>query len=307
MKVLVTGGAGFIGSHIVDKLIARGDDVVIVDNLSTGDESYIHPEASFYRMNIEDERILEVFERERPQAVIHQAAQSAVPVSVEDPIRDAQINIQGTIRVLEGCRRYGVEKVVYASSAAVYGNPEYLPIDEKHPVRPLSPYGISKYTPEHYLHAYHELYGLRYTIFRYANVYGIRQVAKGEGAVISIFIDRLLKGEDLIIFGDGEQTRDYIYVDDVANANVAALSQADGEVLNLGTGKSTSLNDLVKTLQAVSGKEIQPVYGEERPGDIKYSYFDNRRALERLDWTPAVGLETGLKQTYEYYKECMGR
>lgn len=302
MKVLVTGGAGFIGSHIVDKLLDRGDQVVVVDNLSTGHEEYLRSEVRFYRLDIQEEKLMDVIRDERPDAVIHQAAQSAVPGSIEDPVRDARINIMGTLRVLEGCRRYGVEKVVYASSAAVYGNPEYLPIDEKHPVMPLSPYGVSKYAPEHYLHVYHQLYGLKYTVFRYANVYGIRQVPRGEGAVISIFIDKLIKGENLTVFGDGEQTRDYIYVEDIAEANLAALEKGDGEILNIGTGTSTSLNELIRILEKVTGQSIQPVHEPERPGDIKYSYFDNRLAMEKLDWAPKTDLETGLKRTYEYYR-----
>ncbi|OYD08044.1 SDR family oxidoreductase [Paludifilum halophilum] len=306
MKVLVTGGAGFIGSHIVDQLLAGGYRPVVVDNLSTGSENYLRSEVPFYRMNIQDERLSEVFRAERPDAVIHQAGQSSVSLSIENPAGDAETNILGTIRLLEGCRRYGVKKLVYASSAAVYGNPQYLPIDEKHPVSPLSPYGISKYTPETYLQAYRDLYGLSYTVFRYANVYGVRQVPHGEGAVISIFIDKLLRGEPLTIFGDGEQTRDYIYVEDIASANVAALEKADGETLNIGTGISTSINELIRVFEKTLGRKIDRAHGAERPGDIKYSYFDNTRALRLLDWAPKTDLESGLKRTFEYYSQaCM--
>lgn len=301
MKVLVTGGAGFIGSHIVDRLLDEGHQVVVVDNLSTGEEGYLRPNGSFYRMNIQDEEIEGVFCEERPDAVIHQAAQSQVPSSIEDPIGDAQTNILGTLRLLEGCRRYGARKFIYASSAAIYGNPQYLPVDEEHPLSPLSPYGISKMTPESYIRAYRELHGLSFTIFRYANVYGIRQVPHGEGAVISIFIDRLLRGQPLAIYGDGEQTRDYIYVEDIARANVMALEQGDGETFNLGTGVNTSLKDLVKTLEIIRGQKVEIEYGPERPGDIKYSYFNIEKVKTLLNWHPQTDLETGLRRTLEFY------
>ncbi|MDA8353268.1 MAG: SDR family oxidoreductase [Firmicutes bacterium] len=301
MKVLVTGGAGFIGSHIVDRLLEKGHQPVVLDNLSTGDEGYLHPEVPFYRMDVQSEAVDEVFRKEKPDAVIHQAAQSQVPRSIEAPIEDAQTNLLGTIRLLEGCRHHGAKKFIYASSAAVYGNPQDLPIDEEHPVSPLSPYGISKLTPERYIRVYQELYGLTYTIFRYANVYGIRQVPHGEGAVISIFVDRLLHDRPLTIFGDGKQTRDYIYVDDIARANVAALDRGDGETLNIGTGVRTSLNDLVETVESITGRKIEVEYGPDRPGDIKHSYFKIDRALKYLDWSPLTSLEQGLSRTLSYY------
>ncbi|MBA4495993.1 NAD-dependent epimerase/dehydratase family protein [Paenactinomyces guangxiensis] len=301
MKVLVTGGAGFIGSHIVDQLIARGDQVAIVDNISTGKETQIHPQASFYKMDLTSPGLLEVLEREKPEAVIHQAAQIHVNTSVLDPVFDANVNILGTIRLLEASRQTGVKKVVYASSAAVYGDPQYLPIDEQHPVQPLSGYGISKYTPEHYLSVYHHLYGLEYTILRYANVYGLRQDPRGEGGVISIFIDKVINDQPLTIFGDGEQTRDYIYVEDVAKANLAATAAGEGEVLNIGTGVSTSLNEVVRLFNDISGKENAVQYGPERSGDIKHSYFNNEKACSVLNWKPAVSFTEGLRKTYEYY------
>ncbi|EGK10688.1 UDP-glucose 4-epimerase [Desmospora sp. 8437] len=301
MKVLVTGGAGFIGSHIVDQLLEKGHQAVVVDNLSTGEEEYLRPDLPFYRMDIQDEGIDRVIGEEQPDAVIHQAAQSQVTRSIEDPLGDARTNILGTIRLLESCRRHGVAKIIYASSAAIYGNPQYLPIDEQHPLSPLSPYGISKGTPEEYIRAYHSLHGLSFTIFRYANVYGIRQVPHGEGAVISIFIDRLLRDLPLTIHGDGEQTRDYIYVEDVARANVAALARGDGETLNLGTGVNTSLNDLVKTMEKISGRKLEVNYGPNRPGDIKYSYFNIDRVKSVLNWDPITDLETGLTRTLDFY------
>jgi UDP-glucose 4-epimerase len=303
MKVLVTGGAGFIGSHIVDHLINRGDQVVVVDNISTGKEEQIHPEASFYRVDLTSPQLLEVFEKEKPEVVIHQAAQIDVQTSVLDPITDANINIIGTIHLLEASRKTGVRKVIYASSAAIYGNPAYLPIDEQHPIQPLSGYGVSKYTPEHYLSVYHSLYGLEYTILRYANVYGLRQEPHGEGGVISIFINKVITDQTMRIFGDGEQTRDYIYVEDVARANLAATTHGNGEVLNIGTGVSTSLNEIIEMFNTITGKKIPVEYGPERPGDIKHSYFNNEKARSVLAWEPQVTLLEGLRQTYEYYRD----
>jgi UDP-glucose 4-epimerase len=303
MKVLVTGGAGFIGSHIVDQLVEKGDQVVIIDNVSSGRVENINEQARFYRMDITDPDLLSVFERERPEAVIHQAAQIHVHTSVEDPLFDAGTNILGTINLLEACRKTGVKKVVYASSAAIYGNPEYLPIDEKHPIAPLSGYGVSKYTVEHYLAVYHHLYGLKYTILRYANVYGLRQDPRGEGGVISILVDKYLRHEPFTVFGDGEQTRDYIYVGDVARANIEALQLGDGEVLNVGTGVSTSLNEVVKIFNEIAGYENKVEYGPERAGDIKHSYFDNGKIRQILAWEPKMTLAEGLRKTYEYYQD----
>lgn len=303
MKILVTGGAGFIGSHIVDLLVARGDQVVIVDNLVSGREENVNPNAIFYRLDLTNPAILDVFEKERPQVVIHQAAQIQVDTSVKDPLFDANTNIMGTIRLLEACRKTGVEKVVYASSAAVYGNPVYLPLDENHPVRPLSGYGVSKYTVEHYLDVYAHLYQLSYTVLRYANVYGIRQDPRGEGGVISIFMDKVLREETLTIFGDGEQTRDYIYVKDVARANLAAIERGEGEVLNIGTGMRVSLNEVVQYFDEIVGFKSQVVYGDERPGDIKHSFYDISKARQVLNWEPKVTLKEGLTTTYEYYHD----
>lgn len=301
MKVLVTGGAGFIGSHIVDKCIADANSVVVVDNLSTGKKENINAEASFYHIDIQDSRLEEVFEKEQPQIVIHQAAQIHVNTSVEEPVFDAANNILGTIHLLECCRKYDVQKIVYASTAAVYGNPIYLPIDERHPIQPLSGYGCSKYSGEKYIEMYAELYGLKYTILRYANVYGERQDPRGEGGVISVFVDKTLRKDPLTIFGDGQQTRDYIFVGDIASANVQAMVRGDGEILNIGTGVSTSLNDVARMFDAVSKRENQMDYGPERLGDIKHSYFNPQKAYGELSWSPEMSLMDGLQRTYAYY------
>jgi len=302
MKVLVTGGAGFIGSNIADLLIENGYEVVIVDNLSTGKEEFINKKAIFYKKDITDDDLCEIFKKERPDYVIHQAAQIDVQKSIANPVFDAKVNILGTVNLLECCRKSDVKKVVYASSAAVYGNPEYLPIDERHRINPISSYGISKHTAEHYFEVYSQLYDLKYTILRYANVYGIRQDPKGEGGVISIFIDKMLKGERPIIFGDGKQTRDFVYVKDVAKANLLALKRGDNEVVNISTNKPTSINELVEIMNKIMNTSLKPIYTEPRKGDIIHSYLDNKKALEVLGWTPEYSLEEGLKETIEYYK-----
>ncbi|EIW00677.1 LOW QUALITY PROTEIN: nucleoside-diphosphate-sugar epimerase [Thermoanaerobacter siderophilus SR4] len=302
MKVLVTGGAGFIGSHVVDLLIENGYEVVIVDNLSTGKEEFINKKAIFIKKDIIDEDLCEIFEKEKPDYVIHQAAQIDVQKSIDNSVFDAKGNVLGTVNLLECCRKSGVKKIVYASSAAVYGNPEYLPIDEKHKVNPISYYGISKHTAEHYFEVYRQLYGLKYTILRYANVYGIRQDPKGEGGVISIFTDKMLKGERPIIFGDGNQTRDFVYVKDVVKANLLALERGDNEVVNISTNKPTSINELVEMMNKIMNTSLEPVYTEPRKGDIVHSYLDNKKALEVLGWKPEYSLEEGLKETIEYYR-----
>lgn len=303
MKVLVTGGAGFIASHIVDQLIAAGHQVVAVDNLSTGKKSQVNPSATFYDMDITNGQLEDIFLKERPEVVFHQAAQTQVNRSVEEPIFDATINVLGTIQVLEAARKAQTRKIVFASTAAVYGNPSYLPIDEQHPVAPLSGYGAGKHTGEHYLQIYHKLYGIEYAILRYANVYGVRQDPRGEGGVISIFIDKMLQETPLIIFGDGNQTRDYIYVEDVASANLAAMEGGSGEIFNIGTGISTSINDLIHHFEALAGKRAIQRHAPERFGDIKFSYFIPTKAEQILDWKAAVSLADGLERTFHYYDE----
>lgn len=304
MKVLVTGGAGFIGSHIVDALVTGGARVVVLDDLSRGSFENINPKVNFYHGSIIDRQFVdEAIERERPEVVIHHAAQVDVQRSVEAPADDANTNIIGAINILEGSRRYSVRKIVYASSAAVYGDPAYLPIDEAHPLMPLSGYGISKHTVEHYLAAYRALYGLEYTALRYANVYGPRQDALGEGGVVAIFIDRLLKGESPRIFGDGEQTRDFIYSADVAAANLAAINRGDGLVVNISTGKATSVNDLFFMLKDILHSNLDAELCPPRPGDIEHSYLDNKLAVSELGWHPASELRDGLEKTVEFYRQ----
>lgn len=302
MRVMVTGGAGFIGSHIVENLLRDNHEVFIVDNFSAGKKENLVSEVPVYNMDITDPGIAAVFEEVRPRALIHQAAQVAVPVSLKDPVFDARVNIIGTLNLLEACRIYGVEKVVFASSAAVYGNPNYLPVDEEHPLRPLSGYGISKHAVERYLEVYQELYGLKWTALRYANVYGPRQDALGEGGVVAIFIDKLLHNRRPTIFGDGEQTRDFVYVKDVAAANVQALTMGDHQILNISTGQAATVNELYALLQQEVGFSLPPEYGPPRAGDIVHSYLDNHRAVSQLNWKPRYSLARGLKETVKHYQ-----
>jgi UDP-glucose 4-epimerase len=301
MQILITGGAGFIGSNIADYLIEQGKEVIIVDNLSSGKKENINKKSKFYQLDIRDQNLEKVFQENKISHVIHHAAQIDVQQSIADPIFDAENNILGTINLLEMCREYGAAKIIYASSAAVYGEPEHLPIAEEHPVKAMSPYGITKHTVEHYLKMYAELYDLKYTIFRYANAYGPRQDPKGEGGVVSIFLDKLLAEEDPVIFGDGKQSRDFIHVYDLVKANYLALDKADNQLLNISTAVQNSINQLVEDLNELSAYQLEASYKEAKPGDIRHSALDNTKAKKILGWGPQFDLKSGLKQTYDYY------
>lgn len=304
MNILVTGGAGFIGSQIVDALIHAGHRVHILDNLSTGRLENVNPDAVFHQGDMMDhETLTRVFAAARPEVVMHHAAQIDVQASLTAPLRDAHINILGAIGLLEQCREHSVRKLIYASSAAVYGTPQYLSVDEVHPVKPLSFYGISKHTPEHYMETFGSLYGMDYTILRYANVYGIRQDPKGEGGVVAIFLDRLLEGKQPVIYGSGEQTRDFIYVKDIVHANMAALSKGSRGIYNISCNEQTSINELLREMCRLSGSSsFNPAYAEFRTGDILHSRLDNRAAQRDLEWRPAYTLRDGLQETIDYYK-----
>ncbi|MBS4536517.1 SDR family oxidoreductase [Clostridium sp. D2Q-14] len=303
--ILVTGGAGFIGSHIVDRLIENGDKVIIIDNLSTGKKENINTRAIFYNKDIRDKDISEIFENEKPEYLIHHAAQINVQQSIQNPVLDGDINILGTINLLENCRKYNIKKVIYASSAAVYGEPEYLGIDENHPIKPISNYGISKLTPEHYIKVYSEIYNIRYNILRYANAYGIRQDPDGEGGVVSIFMNRILNKKSPKIFGDGNHTRDFIYVDDIVEANILALVNGDNEKINIGTGKSISIRKLFEIMNSIIGYNLEVEYDIPREGDIRHSYFNINKSKDSLGWEPKYSLEEGLKNTIKYYKNII--
>lgn len=301
MKIMVTGGCGFIGSHIVDALIGNGDEVCVVDNLSTGNMENLNPKATFFEIDITSLQLKDAFISFKPEVVYHEAAQIDIQKSIKEPKFDTAVNILGSVNILECCRDYGVKKIIYASSAAVYGDPVYMPVDEKHQVNPMSFYGISKHTPEHYIKVFSDLYGFKYTILRYANAYGIRQDPKGEGGVVSIFLDKLLRGQHPTIFGNGEQTRDFVYVADIVSANLKALTKGDNEIINVSTNTPVTVNKLYEYMNRLSGSSIDAKYGPERKGDILHSYLNNIKAAELLEWKPKYDLEAGLKKTVEYY------
>ncbi len=300
---LVTGGAGFIGSHVVDRLLSDGEQVVILDNLSTGRRENVNPEATFCEVDLRDGEIEDVFESERPEYVIHLAAQIDVRRSVDDPAWDAHVNVVGSLRLLELCRKYSVKKVVYISTGgAIYGEPERVPATESHPVRPDAPYGISKHTVEHYLEYYEKIHGMRWTTLRLGNVYGPRQDPLGEAGVNAIFIGKMLDGEVPTIFGDGEQVRDYIYVSDVVEAVVRAVDAGDGEILNIATGVPTSVNQIYGLLQELVGFDKPARYAAARPGEVYRIYLDIGRAGQVLDFSPTVELREGLARTVEWHR-----
>jgi UDP-glucose 4-epimerase len=297
MKVLVTGGAGFVGSHIVDLLIEHEHEVSVVDLLTTGNKENVNPLARFYEVDIRSKDLEKVFEKEKPEIVYHLAAQSVVSPSVKDPLYDESVNVGGTVNILEMMRKVGAKKIIYPSSAAVYGNPVSLPITEDHPIQPISPYGLSKWLAEHYLALYHRMYGIDYTVFRYANIYGPRQIPEGEGGVVSIFTDQIKKGETPKIFGDGRHTRDFIYVGDVAQANLEAMTKGSQAVMNISTGEAVSVLELLQRLEEATGQSVQAIHCEERPGDIVHSCLQPALAQVTLGWKATTSLLDGLKQT----------
>ncbi len=300
-RTLVTGGAGFIGSHVVDAYLAAGLDVAVVDNLATGSRANLSSGARFYEVDIRDATALEqVFAVERPELVSHQAAQASVKLSMEDPPRDAQINVLGSLNVLEACRKYGVRKVIYAGTGgASVGEPKYLPVDEDHPVEPLSPYGADKHAVEHYCTLYQHNFGIETTILRYANIYGPRQDPRGEAGVIAVFAGLMLAGQRPVVNGTGDQERDYVYVGDVARANLLAVEKGSGRMYNIGTGVSTSVNALFDRLAELTGHDQPRQNGPAMPGEVFRIYVTNDRARAELGWEPTVGLNEGLRLTVE--------
>lgn len=324
MKILVTGGAGFIGSHLVDRLLELGHEVVIIDNLATGYRHNLNPRAKFYEASLLDSSLNEIFQSERPDIVNHHAAQNDVRRSNTNPVFDAQHNIIGSIRLIQCCIDYGVKKVIYASSGGtVYGEPIYLPVDEAHPIAPISPYGISKHTVEHYLFLASVNAGLNYTVLRYANIYGPRQNPRipcrglrsigGGAGVVAIFAASMLKGAPPTIFGDGSSTRDYLFIEDAIGANLLTLTGGDRGIYHVGTGLQISLNDLFCQLKETIGsstgcKEIlkmSPVYAEPRPGEIHRIALSPEKIQRDLGWTPKISLQDGLAQTVPYYRSLM--
>lgn len=302
MKVLVTGGCGFIGSHIVDKLIHEKHDVYVVDNLVTGNIKNVNPKVPIMDCDINSELMEKVIQDFQPEAIIHQAAQVSVAHSINDMLYDESVNIHGSLKIIDLAKKYNVKKIIFASSAAVYGNPVSLPVGLDHPTNPLSPYGVSKLSVEYYLKMANETFGINYTILRYANVYGPRQDANGEGGVIAIFSDALAKGNSPTIYGDGEQTRDFIYVEDVADANVKALTKGHNQILNVSSGEEITVNNLFEEMQKAAGTKLTVIYEEERSGDIRKSVLCNKVTKEQLDWNPSTSLFAGLQNTLNFYK-----
>lgn len=304
MKVLVTGGAGFIGRHTVKRLVEEGEQVVVVDTALAGNPRKMDESVRFYATDIVSEELEAIFAEERPDAVIHLAAQTSVRRSLHNPTADAETNILGTIRLLQQCVRFGVRRIVFASSAAVYGNPDYLPIEEAHGTEPLSFYGVSKRVSEMYIQSFSERYGLNYAILRYANVYGIRERRTGEDGVLTAFVERLVAGLPLEVYGDGLQTRDFVYVKDVAEANVLALRCAGSQVLNISSGHGISLLEALGMLKEMSGRNVQPQFRPAQAGDIEQSVLDNGKARDILWWEPKYSLYDGLSEMMDFETEA---
>lgn len=313
MKILVTGGAGFIGSNVVDGYIEEGHEVIVVDDLSSGKRSNVNPRATFYEVDIRSRELEKVMEREKPEIINHHAAQISVPASVSDPMLDADINIRGFLNLLQCGVKWGTRKVIFISSGgAIYGEADEYPTSEKYLPKPLSPYAVSKYASEHYLAYYHHQYGLEYTVLRYANIYGPRQIAHGEAGVVAIFMDNLLKERPSTLYHFREDkegmVRDYTFVGDIVKANKLALDTGNLDCFNIGTGRETKTLELYETIfqvfQELSGKSLEslsmPVRALARPGDLTKSCLVAEKAREVLGWKPDTGLEGGIRKTWQW-------
>lgn len=304
MEILITGGAGFIGSHILAQLQGRRDmDVVVFDNLSSGSKEHVPAGMELVEGDVCDEAAVDaLFADHHFDAVIHLAAQTMVPTSVEQPVLDCQINLEGVLHVLEACRIHGTGHILFSSSAAVYGDNLHIPLKETERLVPTSPYGITKMTTEHYLRVYHELYGMDATVFRFANVYGERQGEKGEGGVVSIFCKLLSQRQGITVFGDGNQTRDFVYAGDIAQAIIRALPLKGCHTMNVSTGQETSINDLIRSFEKAVGYTVPVQYTAPRTGDILRSVLSNEALKRDLGFVPAMDLEDGIRRTYDWYR-----
>ncbi|MCH7786592.1 MAG: NAD-dependent epimerase/dehydratase family protein [Chloroflexi bacterium] len=305
MRALVTGGAGFIASHIVDALIEKGHDVTIVDNFSAGSEDNVNPNAHLHRLDITDSEALDaVFASAKPEVVYHLAAQTSVRHSMTDTSFDARVNVIGSINALQSCVNHDVSRILFSSTCAVYSEPESVPMDETHPIRPQSAYGMAKYTVENYIRFYSDVYGLRYKVFRYGNVYGPRQSPHGEAGVVAIFTGQLMSGVQPKIFGDGSKTRDYVFVSDVVEANMIGLSdEGDNEIFNIAQGVEVSDFEIFDAVRNATDSDIEPVYGEKRAGEADRISLNWSKARKSLGWSPKVHLHDGVQQVVAHYRE----
>lgn len=302
-KILVTGGAGFIGSNVADRFIQDGHNVVIIDNLSTGLEANLPQKAKFYKVDIRSAVIDKIFEKEKPEVLCHHAAQIDVRKSTKDPIFDAEVNIIGSLNLFSSCVKHKAKKIIFASTGgAIYGEQDYFPADENHPANPLSPYGVAKLTIEKYLYFYKEVYGINYVSLRYANVYGPRQNPFGEAGVVAIFTEKLLENKKAIINGDGKQTRDFIFVEDVVESNVLALRYPKSDIFNIGTGMETDINCIFRILKEKTGSKQKELHGPAKSGEQQRSVLECSKAKRLLKWKPKYNLKEGIAKTIEYYK-----
>jgi UDP-glucose 4-epimerase len=305
MKILVTGGAGFIGSNVVDAYVAAGHEVIVVDDLSAGKRSNVNPAATLHEVDIASPALVELVLAERPDVINHHAAQTSVRHSVSDPLDDCRRNILGSLNVIEAARQAGTGKLIYISSGgAIYGEPSTLPCPEDHPIVPDSPYGASKHAPEHYLDIYHRLHGLNYSVLRYGNVYGPRQDPFGEAGVIAIFTAQMLAGQPVTINGSGDQERDFVYVGDVVRANLNLLTVGDGEAFNIGSGEGTSVNQIYDLIREATGSTLDAIHGPAKAGETFRIYLNIDKAATGLNWKPEVSLRDGLMQTVESLRQA---
>ena len=304
MKILVTGAAGFIGSHVADAYVNSGHEVVILDDLSRGSKRNLNSKCRFYQCDIRDrEGIEKIFLSEKPTIINHHAAQMDVRRGVREPLFDAQVNILGSINLIEAALAHGAKRFIYAATAgAGYGEPKLMPVPEGYPINPITPYGVSKHTVEHYLFTFQVLYGLEYVVLRYGNVYGPRQSSQGEAGVFAIFSEQMLAGQQPVIYGDGKKIRDYVYISDVAAANVAALSQGTNEIFNISGGVETPDLEVFQRVRDLLGKHVEPRYVARRPGEIDNICLDISKAKSLLQWVPSVNLSEGASKTVAYFQ-----
>jgi len=304
MKILITGGAGFIGSHIADLLIEEGHDIVVLDDLSNGKEENVNQKATFYHLNVLDKKLIDIFKNEIVEVVIHHAAQISVRDSVKDPIKDMETNIKGSLLLLEHCIKYNIRKFIFASTGgALYGEQDYFPADENHPIRPLSPYAIAKLSIEKYLFFYHNTYNLPYISLRYANVYGPRQDPYGEAGVVAIFTQKMLQGKQPVINGDGKQTRDFVYIYDVARANLLALKHDVIGEINISTGIETSINQIFHEIKKLTSSNASEIHGPPMSGEQLRSVLSFEKAKRVLGWESITPLTEGLKYTTKFFQK----